>query len=146
MPRYTQGVATDSNGCSSAQRNELVQDSTESNTGDNAQTFFMLIMVAALLLSGGAYVVLRGMRTDSEGAKDAISEAAFADITTPVTDDWQQPVLDASGPNITPEMLARVPGWTKDMVEQYLNQGWTMDQLATYYQEQVVQHAPSEQH
>ena len=145
-PDTPQGVATDSNGCSSAQRNELVQDSTESNTGDNAQTFFMLIMVAALLLSGGAYVVLRGMRTDSEGAKDAISEAAFADITTPVTDDWQQPVLDASGPNITPEMLARVPGWTKDMVEQYLNQGWTMDQLATYYQEQVVQHAPSEQH
>ena len=47
---------------------------------------------------------------------------------------------------MTPEMLARVPGWTAEMVEQYMDQGWTMDQLATYYEEQVLQHAPSEQH
>lgn len=106
----------------------------------------MILMVMALVLSGGAYVVLRGMRSDSEATKDSLSEAAFADISAPVDDGWQQPVLDASGPAVTPEMLARVPGWTTEMVKQYMDQGWTMDQLATYYEEQVLQHAPSEQH
>ena len=100
-------------------------------------------MISALVLSVGAYVVLRGMRNESEEVKDAISEAAFADISTaPVNQrNWQQPVLDGTGSSsVTPDMLARVPGWTAEMVEQYLLQGWTMDQLATYYQEQVVQH------
>ena len=142
-------VATDTNGCSSQQRAELVEDSSENTSGESAQSFFMILMIFALLLSGGAYIVLRGMRTESEDVKDAISEAAFADIsTTPVNNEnWQQPVLDGTGPsNVTPEMLAQVPGWTAEMVEQYLTQGWTMAQLATYYQEQVVQHSPEEQH
>ena len=142
-------VATDTNGCSSQQRAELVEDSSENTSGESAQSFFMMLMIFALLLSGGAYIVLRGMRTESEDVKDAISEAAFADIsTTPVNNEnWQQPVLDGTGPSsVTPEMLAQVPGWTSEMVEQYLTQGWTMDQLATYYQEQVVQHSPEEQH
>jgi hypothetical protein len=39
-------------------------------------------------------------------------------------------------------MLAQVPGWTAEMVEEYLKQGWTFDQLLTYYQEQVAQHSP----
>ena len=83
------------------------------------------------------------MRSDAEEVKDSISEAAFADIasTTTVSGEWQQPVLDASSPNITPEMLAKVPGWTAAMIEQYMAQGWTFDQLLTYYQEQVAQHA-----
>ena len=142
-PDTPAGVATDSSGCSSQQRTDLVEDSSESTSGDSAQSFFMILMVAALLLSGGCYVVLRGMRTESEDVKDVISEAAFADIaTTPVNNEnWQQPVLDGTGASsVTPEMLARVPGWTAEMVEQYLLQGWTMDQLAAYYQEQVVEH------
>lgn len=148
-PDTPAGVATDSNGCSSQQRADLVEDSSESTTGDSAQSFFMILMVLALLLSGGAFVVLRGMKNESEEMKDAISEAAFADVvTTPVNNqDWQQPVLDGTGnSDVTPDMLAQVPGWTAEMVEQYLLQGWTMDQLATYYQEQVVNHGQEEQH
>ena len=105
-------------------------------------------MVLALLLSVGAYVVLRNMRAESEEVKDAISEAAFADIapTSVSNDGWQQPVLNASPSGITPDMLAQVPGWTADVIEQYMAQGWTFDQLVTYYQEQVAQHAQEEQH
>ena len=105
-------------------------------------------MVLALLLSGGAYVVLRNMRAESEDVKDAISEAAFADAatTTVSSENWQQPVLNASPSGITPEMLAQVPGWTADVIEQYMAQGWSFEQLVTYYQEQVAQHAQEEQH
>jgi outer membrane receptor protein involved in Fe transport len=87
------------------------------------------------------------MRTEAEGVKDSITESDFVEFTaTPSEPTWQTPVLDASGPIVTPDMLARVPGWTADMVGEYLKQGWTMDQLATYYQEQVAQHTTPEQH
>ena len=141
-PETPAGVATDAKGCSSQQRAELVEDSTENTSGDSAQSFFLILMISALILSAGAYVVLRGMRSEAEDVKDAISEAAFADVvTTPVaTDGWQQPVLNATGSGVTPAMLAQVPGWTAEMVEEYLKQGWTFDQLVAYYQEQVAQH------
>ena len=47
---------------------------------------------------------------------------------------------------MTQTMLDRVPGWNEEMVKTYLLQGWTMDQLATYYEEQVAEHASLEQH
>ena len=43
-------------------------------------------------------------------------------------------------------MLARVPGWSESMVQEYLLQGWTMDQLTEYYDEQVRLHHDTEQH
>ena len=143
-PDTPAGAATDAKGCSSQQRADLVEDSTENTGGNSAQSFFMILMISALILSAGAYVVLRGMRSEAEDVKDAISEAAFADVvTTPVeTEGWQQPVLNATGSGVTPAMLAQVPGWTAEMVEEYLKQGWTFDQLLTYYQEQVAQHSP----
>ncbi|GIR75706.1 MAG: hypothetical protein CM15mP78_04050 [Candidatus Poseidoniales archaeon] len=147
-PDTPSGVATDASGCSSQQRTNLVEDSTENTAGDSAQSFFLTLMILALVLSGGAYVVLRNMRAEAEDVKDAISEAAFADIATaPVASEgWQQPVLNATSSGITPEMLAQVPGWTAEVIEQYMAQGWTFDQLVTYYQEQVLQHTQQEQH
>ena len=42
-PSTPAGVATDAKGCSSQQRTELVEDSTESTTGDSAQSFFLIL-------------------------------------------------------------------------------------------------------
>ena len=147
-PDTPAGVATDAEGCSSEQRAALVSDSTENTVGDSAEYFFLTLMILALVLSAGAYVILRGMRAESEDVKDAISEAAFAEVSTGtvVNEGWQEPVLNATRTGATPEMLAKVPGWTAEMVEQYLAQGWTVDQLVMYYQEQVAQHTRTEQH
>ena len=65
-------------------------------------------------------------------------------------DDWQMPVLDSSGDEakpagISPEDLARCPGWPEETIQKYLDQGWPMDELAAYYQEQVDQHASTTQ-
>ena len=64
----------------------------------------------------------------------------------------QAPVLDGTGSGdgtgeltITPADLIRVPGWDEAMVRSYLDQGWSMDQLVEYYQEQVQAHADSSQ-
>ena len=104
-------------------------------------------MIGALILSGGAYVILQNKRTDSEDIKDSITAESFAMAQIMPEGEaasWEAPVLDASGPTITPEMMALVPGWTQAMVKDYLLQGWTMDQLSKYYQEQVVQHGQTE--
>jgi len=58
----------------------------------------------------------------------------------------EAPVLNASHPTVTQSMLARVPGWSESMVQDYLLQGWTMDQLVEYYDEQVRLHHEAEQH
>ena len=44
-------------------------------------------------------------------------------------------VVATSG--ISPEDLARCPGWDEATIQAYLDQGWTMDQLAEYYAEQL---------
>ncbi|MCH1460746.1 MAG: hypothetical protein L7U25_00125, partial [Candidatus Poseidonia sp.] len=142
-PDTAQGAATDDKGCSSAQRAALVDQNVEGTSGEAGEAFFLSLMVGALILSGGAYVILRKLREEAEEVKDSLTEANFVEFTAaPAAEEWQQPVLNASGPHLTPEMMARVPGWTEDMVKQYLLQGWTMDQLAIYYQEQVAQHQP----
>jgi hypothetical protein len=55
------------------------------------------------------------------------------------------PVLDGS--NTQPENskfsqadLQRFPGWDETMLSTYLDQGWTIEQLDEYYQQQVSQH------
>jgi hypothetical protein len=142
-PDTEEGAFVDSNGCSSTQRAALIEDKAENTSGDAAQTFFFAIMIGALLLSGGAYVILQNKRNDSEDVKDSITAESFAMAQIMPEEnapEWESPVLDASGPTITSEMLALVPGWNQDMVREYLLQGWTMDQLSEYYQEQVVEH------
>ena len=146
-PNTPAGAATDSEGCSSKQRADLVNTDADDTSGGSAESMFLGLMIGALILSGGAYVILQNKRSDSEDVKDSITAESFAmaqvmpEGETPA---WEAPVLDASGPTITPEMMALVPGWSQDMVKDYLLQGWSMDQLSSYYQEQVVQHGKTE--
>jgi len=56
------------------------------------------------------------------------------------------PVLDSSPDSASPseisaEDLAKCPGWPKETIQSYLDQGWSMDQLAQYYQEQVEENS-----
>ena len=142
-------------GCSSEQR--LIQATPSSSDESGLGSMLMLIlMLAGVVLAAGAFMILRNIEAEAEAAKDLITlDAASHDALTaePVsTDDLQTPVLDGSGPSDAPEALAitqsdleRVPGWDEAMVRSYLDQGWSMDQLEEYYQEQVKAHAESTQ-
>jgi hypothetical protein len=142
-------------GCSSEQR--LMQATPSSSDESGLGSMLMLIlMLAGVVLAAGAFMILRNIEAEAEAAKDLITlDAASHDALTaePVsTDDLQTPVLDGSGPSDAPEALAitqsdleRVPGWDEAMVRSYLDQGWSMDQLEEYYQEQVIAHAESTQ-
>jgi hypothetical protein len=116
----------------------------------------LMLMLAGVILAFGAFKILRSIEREAEETKDLITlNAAQHDALAaePVsTDEWQTPVLDGSGSaddatpiEVTKADLARVPGWDEAMVRTYLDQGWSMDQLQVYYQEQVNAHAETSQ-
>ena len=55
------------------------------------------------------------------------------------------PVLDGSGGEVASDSssgisdadLAKFPGWGEDVIQRYLDNGWTIEQLQEYYQEQL---------
>ena len=64
------------------------------------------------------------------------------------SESWAMPVLDGSSSDdknsekqdnigLSPEDLARCPGWDEPTIRSYIEQGWTIDQLAEYYTEQM---------
>ena len=114
----------------------------------------LLLMLGGVALAAGAFLILRNIETEGEEMKDLItleSENLDALANGEINaDDWQMPVLDSSGDEakpagISPEDLARCPGWPEETIQKYLDQGWPMDELAAYYQEQVDQHASTTQ-
>jgi len=46
-------------------------------------------------------------------------------------------VANDASVGITDEDLARFPGWGAEVIQKYMDNGWTIEQLAQYYQEQV---------
>ena len=110
----------------------------------------LFFMLGAMALACGAYLILRNIETEGEEMKDLItleSENLDALASGEINaDNWQMPVLDGSGEEaastgLSAEDLARCPGWPEATIQSYLDQGWSIDQLASYYQEQVDEHS-----
>ena len=144
-PQTLAGSATDEFGCSSAQRLALVEQSTDQSSGQT-KSFFFVLMLLAILLTLGSFFFLSKMKQSADQEKNGMNEDDFQLITSQVnTTTWHKPILDAtSQPQVTAEMLQRVPGWTQEMVLEYFELGWTMDQLAQYYEQQMAEHASVE--
>jgi hypothetical protein len=130
-------------------------DLADASTGeeDNSGTSTMLwVMLLAGVLAAGAFVILKQLESKAESEKDLVSieeqERMLAESSgdSPEEQSWDMPVLDGSGSSseevveasgISPEDLAKCPGWDEATIQSYLDQGWTIDQLAEYYAEQL---------
>jgi hypothetical protein len=154
-PNTDAGLSVNFEGCSTEQRlaKSTPSASDETNLGSK---LMLMLMLAGVILAFGAFKILRSIEREAEETKDLITlnEAQHDALAAePVsTDGWQTPVLDGSGSaddataiEVTKADLARVPGWDEAMVRTYLDQGWSMDQLQVYYQEQVNAHAETSQ-
>jgi hypothetical protein len=107
-------------------------------------------MISAGLLLVGAFLILNRINKNAEQRKDLVTlnspDIEDVRVSVPIqTSDWAMPVLDGSNPQ--PEIakfsqadLQRFPGWDETMLSTYLDQGWTIEQLDEYYQQQVSQH------
>jgi len=144
-PDTPANVPVSDDGCSTEQRNSIATPSADSGT-DFGATLMALVMMGGIVLAAGAYLILRNIESEGEEVKDLITiesqnlEAlANGEMDS---DNWEMPVLDGSGTpdspgRISPADLARCPGWSEETIQTYLDQGWPMDELAAYYQQQV---------
>jgi len=148
-PNTLANIPVDGNGCSTEQRNSNTTPSADSSSsfGTDMMFFFML---GAILLAAGAFLILRNIESEGEEVKDLITlESQNLDALAGTKVDagnWDMPVLDGSGAppkssGLSPEDLAHCPGWPEETIQSYLDQGWSIEQLGEYYQEQVNEHA-----
>jgi len=150
-PETPADTPTDAEGCSNKQRMDLADASSgeEDNSGTNSMLWVMLL---AGILAIGAFAILKQLESKAESEKDLVSiqeqEQMLAESSgaAPEPQSWDMPVLDGSDsvPNenlessgISPEDLAKCPGWDEATIQSYLDQGWSIDQLAEYYAEQL---------
>lgn len=150
-PDTPSGIARDVTGCSAEQRAILTTPKNQEN-GNAAADLMLYIMIGATLLMAGAYLILNRLKENTEQQKDLIelNSAEFDEMEAPTTIDnsnWTMPVLDGSSSQasdnesaISQSDLDRFPGWDRPMIQTYLDQGWSIEQLAEYYQQQVSQH------
>ncbi len=151
-PNTPDNTPTDTEGCSNSQRLDLAEKSTGEN--EDSSSTMLLVMLCAAILAIGAYVILKQLESKAETAKDLVSieeqemMLAQSSDTDTNTDSWAMPVLDGSSVEnnenteqnsyeITDDDLAKCPGWDAETIQAYLDQGWTMEQLASYYQDQL---------
>ena len=145
-----EGTPTDAEGCSNKQRMDLA-DASKGENDDSGTKTMLWIMLAAGILAAGAFGILKQLESKAESEKDLVSieeqERMLAESSgiTPETQ-WDMPVLDGSGSeseevsigsNLSSEDLAKCPGWDEATIQSYLDQGWSIDQLAEYYAEQL---------
>ena len=148
-PNTESGALTDFDGCSADQLAELA-DASDGEDDDTGKNTMLIVMIVAAIFSIGAFIILKQLESKAIEAKNLVSleeqEMMLAENSESVdTESWAMPVLDGSGgsqtdedsSNFSPEELAKFPGWTEDVIQRYLDNGWTIDQLAEYYQEQL---------
>ena len=131
-PGTLAGAATDTQGCSNQQNKQLNSDET-STKGDSPGLSFMLYLVGGgilILLSAGAILMLK-----SKGEEE--HQSNFVDIPDE-SKSWDLPILDASSTSDGPDM-SRFSRWTEKQVNDYLENGWTEDQLSEWYNQQMEQ-------
>ncbi|MDP6866800.1 MAG: lamin tail domain-containing protein, partial [Candidatus Poseidoniaceae archaeon] len=136
-PLDTLGV--DVTGCSSEQRNQKAGDASGEAEKGFGENFMLLLMLGGLLLLIGAVYGIVQSRKESEARKDWVTDQHIDDVVG--TDaQWEQPVLDGRNEEEASPLakeLERFPGWDEAMLQQYLDLGWTLEQLEEYYQQQV---------
>ena len=78
------------------------------------------------------------MKMFAKGSEDVISDQEISLIEVSEKS-WEMPVLDGTSdpqPTSGPDM-SKFPGWSIEQVNGHLEAGWTEDQLAEWYKQQM---------
>ena len=123
-PATPSGDLVDAEGCSADQRRELLAEGENQRDGIG-----WMLPTVALLGAFVALVGLLGMRR--EGA------SVVKDVSMPVAlhPDRPTPVLDGRE-EIKVDLRARLVGWDEAIIDERLSEGWTLEQLVDYYDQQ----------
>jgi hypothetical protein len=135
-PDTPAGAATDIEGCTAQQNKDKSIIDNEEGEDSSGLDFMTWLIIASSIVFIGATAILLLKKKDGEEMDDF--SAPVKDFNIPEMDATQMPVLDgsaqekANGPD-----LSRFPGWTLEQVQSYIDDGWTEDQLAEWYSQQI---------
>lgn len=138
-------------GCTADQENELSIDAGQGSTDESR--FMLYVLILSLVFVVGAFISFQSRKKNNLGTVEYI-EAEFneeneVDFSSQIQFEqkqWVQPVLDGSLASKVEEadrlrlsetQKQQLHGWGEDMIHEYLDQGWTVDQLIEYYQQQL---------
>jgi phosphatidylserine/phosphatidylglycerophosphate/cardiolipin synthase-like enzyme len=135
-PNTPAGAATDIEGCTAQQNKEKsIEDNSEGEESNGIEFMIWLIIGSAIILIGAGAILL--LKKKEDDMTDDFS-TPVKDFNIPVLDESQMPVLDGSAQEeATGPDLSRFPGWTLEQVQSYMDDGWTEDQLAEWYSQQI---------
>ena len=140
---------TNQEGCSSQQLIDLsdASDGEKDNTGSNTM---LIVMIVAGILTGGAFIILKRLESSAIESKNLASIEPQEIMTeqtiqTPIEQTWSAPILDGTADSeitetelsLSSDDIAKFPGWSEEIILRYLDNGWSIEQLAEYYQEQM---------
>ena len=133
-PDTAPGAATDTQGCSNEQNKNQAAKTTEDDGMSSGMIFMWTLIIGGIVVLVGAAVILLNLKKDEDVEISTVSE-----VTDSSEDkSWEMPVLDGTAEVTNDGIdLSKFPGWTSEQVQKYLDSGWTEEQLAEWYQQQV---------
>jgi phosphatidylserine/phosphatidylglycerophosphate/cardiolipin synthase-like enzyme len=131
------GAATNPQGCSSEQRKNQTAETAGEEENSNGMTFMLTLIIGGIVVLLGAGSIL--LMKKKEETEDDLSIESPEIVESK---SWEMPVLDGtssadSGDQNTEPELNKFPGWSAEQIQNYLDSGWTEEQLVEWYQQQI---------
>ncbi len=132
-PGTEEGAAIDTQGCSNEQnKNQVFKETDEEGLSSGMKFMWTLIIVGIIVLVSAGAILLRQKKEE-----DLDSETSLI-VETTEAKSWEMPVLDGTSAEETSGIdMSKFQGWSAEQVQKYLDSGWSEDQLAEWYQQQV---------
>ncbi len=130
----TNTTFTDTQGCSKDQNKEQSSGGEEKEDSGGFGFMMILVILGGLILVGAGAILLFA----TKGSEDVISDQEIS-LVEVSEKSWEMPVLDGTSdpqPTSGPDM-SKFPGWSVEQVNGHLEAGWTEDQLAEWYKQQM---------
>ena len=128
-------TAVDAQGCSNEQNKNMTSDNSGDQESSGGMTFMLtLISIGMIVLLGAGTILLTKKK---EGDDGIIIQTILPDIDDAKS--WEMPVLDGTNAESDQEGpdMSKFSGWSREQVQNYLDSGWTEEQLAEWYKQQI---------
>ena len=131
-PNTIAGVATDTQGCSNEQNKDQTANQAGEEESPTGLNFMLWLIAAGVITLIGATIILFLRTKPEEGDIQFEELGEVKNFDMPILDGTTPEPIVASGPD-----MSKFPRWDLERVQSYLDSGWTEDQLADWYQQQI---------
>jgi phosphatidylserine/phosphatidylglycerophosphate/cardiolipin synthase-like enzyme len=127
-------TATDTQGCSSEQNKNLTINNSGEQGSSSGMTFMLVLITMGLIVLLGAGTILLTRKKNESSDDLGIISPDISEVKA-----WDTPILDGTSPvgGDTDADMSKFPGWSPEQVQNYLDTGWSEEQLAEWYKQQI---------